>query len=157
MAEKGCEIKGIEEGVGELSRITSIKVMPMEGDTVLLKPIQGEDMGEIIKETSSLLSNYSQLSRWVPKAVTTERFARVRCQGYFNCPLTVDDFMPNNSVVPITDPILVIDSQSNKNPYFVKDIEIDPVIVEAKVGLSERGMHQAVPRGGLASSILGWI
>ncbi|KAK7410540.1 hypothetical protein VNO78_01390 [Psophocarpus tetragonolobus] len=61
--------------------ITSIKVIPMGGDTVLLKPFQREDVGDLINETTSLMSNYFvQLSRWVPTTVAMERFAWVRYQ-----------------------------------------------------------------------------
>lgn len=66
----------LEEGV------TSVRVVPMGGSQVLLKPVDGEDLEDLIRDTGGFLENwFSRIVKWIPMEVPCEHYTWIRCQG----------------------------------------------------------------------------
>lgn len=66
----------IDEGV------TTFTVTPMGGDMVLIKPREGEDFLEFVKDYEDLVETwFYDIKPWSPGQVATEREAWIRCQG----------------------------------------------------------------------------
>lgn len=66
----------VEEGV------TNFNITPMGGDMVLIKPVEGEDFVELVKDYEDLVESwFYDIRSWSPKEVAREREAWIRCQG----------------------------------------------------------------------------
>lgn len=66
----------LEEGV------TSVRVVPIGGSQVLLKPVDGEDLEDLIRDTGGFLENwFSRIVKWTPMEVPREHYTWIRCQG----------------------------------------------------------------------------
>lgn len=66
----------LEEGV------TSMRVIPMGVSHVLLKPVEGEDLEELINDSGGFLDNwFSRNVKWLPMEVSRERYTWIRCHG----------------------------------------------------------------------------
>lgn len=62
--------------------VTSVRVFPMGGSQVLLKPVEGEDLEELINNTGGFLENwFNRIVKWSPMEVPRERYTWIRCQG----------------------------------------------------------------------------
>lgn len=63
-------------------RITNFSITPMGGDLVLIKPTEGEDLEQFIKEYEELLESwFHDIRHWSPREVVREREAWICCQG----------------------------------------------------------------------------
>lgn len=66
----------VDEGV------FSFTIVPMGGEMVLIKPTEGEDFVEFVKDYESLVETwFYDLRQWSPDVVVKEREAWIRCQG----------------------------------------------------------------------------
>lgn len=63
-------------------RVTSMRVIPMGVSHVLLKPMEGEDLEELINDSGGFLDNwFSRIVKWLPMEVPRERYTWIRCHG----------------------------------------------------------------------------
>lgn len=62
--------------------ITSVKLIPIGGDSVLIKVEEDEDFMQLAKDAEGYLQDwFSAFSPWTPMEVARDRFPWVRCQG----------------------------------------------------------------------------
>ncbi|KAK7243673.1 hypothetical protein RIF29_38482 [Crotalaria pallida] len=74
-------IEDIKEAL-EAEGFTTINPLPMGGDLVLLKPVEGEDFKEILKDSEELLSNwFVYVKPWDEEDIAGYRISWLRCAG----------------------------------------------------------------------------
>lgn len=60
--------------------IKTVEVLPMGRNMILLKPEDGENVEELVKETKDIMENiFHQITPWSPTELPRERYMWVRC------------------------------------------------------------------------------